>query len=71
MTVQPDLIGSIINRIARRTGRIAHWDKQAAETESSWNGAVAYKKFCEAMAGAARSKMAELEAELKRKEVRP
>jgi hypothetical protein len=55
----------ITNRIARRRERIARWDKEADEVESSWAGGPEYRRFCEAMAGAAREKLAELEAELK------
>jgi hypothetical protein len=66
MPVQPDLSMRIVNAIARRAERIARWDKQAAAIESSWNGAVAYRAFCEAMSSAARSKKTELETELKR-----
>ena len=55
----------ITNRIARRRERIARWDKEAGEVESSWTGGPEYRRFCEGMAGAAREKLAELEAELK------
>lgn len=64
MTVQTDPTVRITNRIARRTVRIAEWDKQTAEIEPWWNGALAYRRFCEAMSSAARSKKADLEAEL-------
>jgi hypothetical protein len=66
MTMQPDPVSVITNRIERRTERIARWDKQAADIETSWNGAAAYREFCEAMSRAARAKKAELEVELKR-----
>ena len=44
---------------------MAKWDKEAADVEPSWIGGPDYIKFCQGMAGAAREKQAELEAELK------
>jgi hypothetical protein len=65
MIPQTDPALKITTRIARRRERIAKWDKEADEVETSWTGGPEYKKFCEGMAGAARKKKAELEAELK------
>jgi len=56
----------ILSRIVCRRKRIAKWAKEADEVEDSWTGGVDYKKFCEDMAGAAREKEADLEAELRR-----
>jgi hypothetical protein len=63
MNPQTDL--KTTSRIARRRERIARWDKEADEVESWWTGGPEYRRFCEGMAGAAREKLAELEAELK------
>ena len=64
MKLQTDLASIIQSRIARRTKRIARWDKEAEEVETLWTGGPAYRKFCEEMARVAREKKAELEAEL-------
>jgi hypothetical protein len=65
MIPQTDPALKIMNRIARRRERIAKWDKEAGEVEALWTGGPDYRRFCEAMAGAARAKKAELEAELR------
>ncbi len=65
MLPQTDPALKITNRIARRRERMARWDKEADEVETSWTGGPAYRKFCEGMAETARAKKAELEAELK------
>jgi hypothetical protein len=62
---QPDPALRIEMRIARRRARTAKWDKEADEVEASWIGGLDYRRFCEEMAGAAREKQVELEAELK------
>jgi hypothetical protein len=54
---------TIQNKIARRSERIARWDRDAAETELSWAGGIAYKRFCEDMANAARQERGKLEVE--------
>lgn len=65
MNPQTDLVSRILSRIARRTERIARWDREADQVEISWIGASEYRKFCKEMAKAAREKKADLEAELK------
>ena len=55
----------ITKGIARRRQRIARWEKEADEVEAWWTGGPDYRVFCEGMAGAARKKKAEFEAELK------
>jgi hypothetical protein len=55
----------IRDKIARSRERIARWDKEAGEVEPSWTGGPYYRQFCEGMAGAAREKSRQLEAELK------
>ncbi len=54
----------IRNRIAHMSERLARWDQEANEIETWWAGGTEYRKFCEAMARAARTKKADLEAEL-------
>jgi hypothetical protein len=64
MNPQTDPSLRIKSRIARRMERIAKWEKEADEIETSWPGEPDYRMFCEGMARAAREKKAELEAEL-------
>jgi hypothetical protein len=65
MKPQTNSGSSIESRIARRTERIARWDREADEVETSWTGGAEYRKFCEGMARSARATKAELEAALK------
>lgn len=69
MKLQTDLVARILRGIARRTERIARWDKEADQVETLWTGGSEYRKFCEEMARAAREKKAELEAELEQFQV--
>jgi hypothetical protein len=64
MTPQTGLALKLTNRIARRTERIAKWDKECDEIETSWTGGPDYRRSCGKMAGAARAEKAKLEAEL-------
>jgi stearoyl-CoA desaturase (delta-9 desaturase) len=64
MIPQREPVLTIAQRIARRRERIARWDKEADEVETSWTGGPEYRRFCERMAGAARESLAVLEAEL-------
>lgn len=66
MKLQTDPVLKIEGSIARTRERIARWDTEADEVEVSWTGGPDYRKFCQAMADAAREKKAALEAELKR-----
>jgi hypothetical protein len=65
MNAGTDRAITIKSRIARRSERIAKWEKEALDVETSWTGGADYRRFCEAMAGDARVQKAELEAELK------
>jgi hypothetical protein len=65
MNLQTDPVLKIESGIARMRERIAKWDAEADEVEASWTGGPEYRKFCQGMAGAAREKKEDLEAELK------
>jgi hypothetical protein len=65
MKPQANSASSLESRIARRTDRIARWDREAGEVETSWTGGAEYRKFCEGMARSARATKADLEAALK------
>jgi len=64
LTAQLDPTSELERRIARGRARTAKWDGEAAAVELWWLGGPAYKHFCEQLAGSARQKTAELEAEL-------
>jgi hypothetical protein len=65
MKLQTDPVLKIESRIARTRERIARWDTEAGEIEALWTGGPDYRTFCQGMAGAAREKREELEANLK------
>lgn len=71
MKVPTDPVLKIERGIARMRERIANWDTEADEVEASWTGGPEYRKFCRGMAGAARQKKEELEAELKQLQGQP
>jgi len=52
-------------RIARRSERIARWNKEYNEVEASWCGGLEYRRFCQRMADSAHAKQQELVVELK------
>ncbi len=64
MPLQTDSVLKIESRIARTRDRIAKWNAEVDIIEALWAGGPEYRTFCEAMAQAARKKIAELEAEL-------
>jgi len=66
ITSQTALALKLQSRIARRSERIARWNKESNEVEASWPGGLEYRGFCQRMAESAREKQQELEGELKR-----
>jgi hypothetical protein len=62
-SIQVDPHLRIKSGIERVKARIAKWDHEAAKSDPSWIGWLAYRKFCEDMAAAARERRTELENE--------
>jgi len=67
---QTDPALKLQSRIARRSERIARWNKEYNEVEASWPGGLEYRRFCQRMADSAHEKQQELVAELEQLQTR-